>query len=33
LMSAFGGADIRQRNCDVRFVPKADIQASFGYYC
>jgi hypothetical protein len=26
-------ADFRQRSSDVRFVPKADIQAAFGYYC
>jgi hypothetical protein len=24
--------DIGERNWDVRFVPKADIQAAFGYY-
>jgi hypothetical protein len=26
-------ADIARRQLDVRFVPKADIQAAFGYYC
>jgi hypothetical protein len=26
-------ADIDGRCFDVRFVPKADIQAAFGYYC
>ena len=26
-------ADINGRNLDVRFVPTADIQAAFGYYC
>src|SRR5215472_2998580 len=26
-------ADIRRHQSDVRFVPKADIQAAFGYYC
>jgi hypothetical protein len=26
-------ADIRQSGLDVRFVPKADILAAFGYYC
>jgi hypothetical protein len=34
LMSALPPkADIGQRDSDVRFVPKADIQAAFGYYC
>jgi hypothetical protein len=34
LMSAIHPkADMAERNDDVRFVPKADIQAAFGYYC
>ena len=33
-MSAFPPkADITDRDLDVRFGPKADIQAAFGYYC
>jgi hypothetical protein len=26
-------ADIAENDWHVRFVPKADIQAAFGYYC
>jgi hypothetical protein len=26
-------ADIAEHHRDVRFVPEADIQAAFGYYC
>ena len=26
-------ADIETQSRDVRFVPKADIQATYGYYC
>jgi hypothetical protein len=34
LMSALPPkADIGTQSWNVRFVPKADIQAAFGYYC
>ena len=34
LMSALPPkADMDQHGFDVRYVPKADIQAAFGYYC